>query len=129
MFDHVELPVTDATASAAFYRLVLAPLGIEQTSESPVEFGALSLVERTPRESLHVAFIAETRAAVREFHRSGVEGGYRDNGLPGLREYAPDYFAAYLLDPDGHNIEAVHRSPQTRARWTWLEIGLARPRA
>jgi len=125
VFDHVELPVAALAASAAFYRLVLAPLDVEQTSAEPhPEFGALTLVERVPKETLHLAFIAESREQVDAFHRAGVEAGYRDNGGPGLRSYAPDYYAAYLLDPDGHNVEAVHRSPETRARWTWLGIGL-----
>jgi catechol 2,3-dioxygenase-like lactoylglutathione lyase family enzyme len=118
--------VNDLAASAAFYRIVLAPLGIEQTSSGEyLEFGALSLVQRPPRETLHIAFIATTRSAVRAFHRAGLEAGYRDNGAPGLRDYAPDYYAAYLLDPDGHNVEAVHRSPETRSKWSWLEIGQA----
>jgi catechol 2,3-dioxygenase-like lactoylglutathione lyase family enzyme len=126
MFDHVELPVTDLAASAAFYRAVLAPLGIEQgyESDSAAEFGALSLVPRPRRAPLHVAFIAESREAVEVFHRAGLDAGGRDNGPPGLRDYAPDYFAAYLLDPDGHNVEAVHRAPEPRARWSWLGIGL-----
>jgi catechol 2,3-dioxygenase-like lactoylglutathione lyase family enzyme len=128
VFDHVELPVTDLAQSVAFYELVLEPLGIQQANASAktVELGALSLVPRRPRETLHLAFIAESREAVEEFHRRGVEAGYRDNGAPGLREYATDYFAAYLLDPDGHNVEAVHRSPETRARWDWLGLGLVR---
>jgi catechol 2,3-dioxygenase-like lactoylglutathione lyase family enzyme len=85
VFDHVEVPVTDLAESAAFYGLVLEPLGIELThaSAETVELGALSLVPRRPRESLHLAFIAENRAAVEEFHRRGVEAGYRDNGAPG----------------------------------------------
>ena len=126
LFDHVEVPVTDLAASAAFYRAVLAPLGVEQAYESDTtaEFGALALVSRPPRERLHFAFIAESREAVEAFHRSGVEAGGRSNGAPGLRDYAPDYFAAYLLDPDGHNVEAVHRSAETRASWSWLGIGL-----
>ena len=128
MFDHVDLPVSEVEASAAFYRLVLAPLGIEQTSgggEHP-EFGALSFVRRRSPQPLHIAFIAETRAAVDAFHRVGLAAGYRDNGLPGVRDYAADYYAAYLLDPDGHNVEAVHRSTATRASWTWLGVGLVR---
>ena len=125
MFDHVELPVSDLAASTAFYEVVLAPLGIEQTASGQlVEFGALTLVRRAPRECLHLAFIAESQAAVTAFHRAGVDAGYRDSGAPGLRSYAPDYFAAYLLDPDGHNVEAVHRSPETRAGWTWLRAGV-----
>jgi len=112
VFDHVDLPVTDLAVSATFYRAALAPLGIEQghVSDASAEFGALSLVARPPRAPMHIAFIAERREAVGEFHRTGLEAGGRDNGRPGLRDYAPDYFAAYLLDPDGHNIEAVHRS-------------------
>jgi catechol 2,3-dioxygenase-like lactoylglutathione lyase family enzyme len=125
LFDHVDLPVSDLTVSSTFYRIVLAPLGIDETSSDPPEFGALSFVERPPREPLHIAFIAETQAAVRAFHRAGVEAGHRSNGAPGLRDYAADYYASYLLDPDGHNVEAVHRSPETRSTWRWLGIGLA----
>jgi catechol 2,3-dioxygenase-like lactoylglutathione lyase family enzyme len=125
MFDHVELPVSDLTASATFYRTVLAPLGIEQTSSGEyTEFGTLLLTARPPRETLHIALITETREDVDGFHRAGIEAGYRDNGAPGLRDYAPDYYAAYLLDPDGHNVEAVYRSPETRAGWGWLGIGV-----
>jgi catechol 2,3-dioxygenase-like lactoylglutathione lyase family enzyme len=126
MFDHFEVPVSDREASAEFYRRVLAPLGLEQTASGEyVEFGALSLVAREPRQRLHFAFIAESRDQVDAFHRAGIEADYRDNGAPGLRGYAEDYYAAYLLDPDGHNVEAVHRSAETRARWTWLRRGNA----
>jgi catechol 2,3-dioxygenase-like lactoylglutathione lyase family enzyme len=124
MFDHVELPVSDVDASVAFYRRVLSPLGIEQTASGDyAEFGALSLSQREPRGRLHFALVAESREQVDAFHRAGVEGGYRDNGPPGLRDYARDYYAAYLLDPDGHNVEAVHRSAGTRAGWSWLRRG------
>ena len=127
MFDHVELPVSDLAASTAFYRAVLAPLRIEQTeADEYVEFGALGLFPQASPQPLHLAFIAETREAVDAFHRAGLGAGARDNGGPGLRRYAADYYAAYLLDPDGHNVEAVHRSPETRAGWTWLGIGLVR---
>ena len=128
MFDHVEIPVSDLGTSAAFYSLVLEPLGIQPTSSSTdaVELGALVLVLRAPRERLHLAFIAESRGAVEEFHRRGVGAGYRDNGAPGLRDYAPDYFAAYLLDPNDHNVEAVYRSPETRSGWDWLGLGVVR---
>lgn len=128
MFDHVELPVSDLGASAAFFRTVLAPLGLADSSASDrsVEFGALTLVRREPRETLHLAFIAESEDEVREFHRRGIDAGYRDNGAPGIRDYAPDYYASYLVDPDGHNIEAVYRAPETRARWAFLGRGLVR---
>ncbi len=128
MFDHVELPVSDLPASTAFYRTVLAPLGIELADETEemAELGALALVRRPPKERLHLAFIAETREAVDAFHRAGVDGGYRSNGAPGIRAYAADYYAAYLLDPDGHNVEAVNRSPETRAGWSWIGIGIVK---
>src|SRR5688572_7436206 len=127
MFDHVELRVTDLAASAAFYGAVLAPLGLPEPTAwgEYVEFGGLVLTLGPPREAAHIAFVAESREEVEAFHRAGVEAGYRDNGAPGLREYAPDYFAAYLLDPDGHNVEAVHRSEVTRAGWSWLGRGAA----
>jgi catechol 2,3-dioxygenase-like lactoylglutathione lyase family enzyme len=127
VLDHIDLPVSDVAASVDFYSLVLAPLGYARTSGEPPEFGALSFVHREAPEQLHVAFIAESRAAVEAFHRVGVEAGFESNGAPGPRKYASDYYAAYLLDPDGHNVEAVFRSAETRARWTWLEAGLARP--
>jgi catechol 2,3-dioxygenase-like lactoylglutathione lyase family enzyme len=123
VFDHVHLRVRDLEASRRFYETVLEPLEFPLTGETPelVEFGALSLSEEDPlTQPLHFAFLARTREAVAAFHRAGLEGGYRDNGGPGVREYAPDYYAAYLLDPDGHNVEAVHRDPQTRAGWKWL---------
>jgi catechol 2,3-dioxygenase-like lactoylglutathione lyase family enzyme len=123
MFDHVGLRVRDLDESRQFYAAVLAPLGFEQVTDTPelVEFAALSLSAEEPVTApLHFAFLARTREDVDAFHRAGVEAGYRDNGAPGLRDYAPDYYAAYLLDPDGHNVEAVHRDPATRASWTWL---------
>jgi catechol 2,3-dioxygenase-like lactoylglutathione lyase family enzyme len=90
MFDHVELPVSDLGASAAFYSTVLAPLGLADSTSSDayVEFGALSLVQRTPREPAHLAFIAESE--------------------------------------DGHNVEAVYRTPETRSGWSFLGRGLVR---
>jgi catechol 2,3-dioxygenase-like lactoylglutathione lyase family enzyme len=123
VFDHVHLRVRDLAASTQFYATVLRPLGFEQTTDTAElsEFGALTLSAEEPSTApLHFAFLARTREDVDAFHRAGVRAGYRDNGAPGIREYAPDYYAAYLLDPDGHNVEAVHRDPATRASWTWL---------
>jgi catechol 2,3-dioxygenase-like lactoylglutathione lyase family enzyme len=123
LFDHVHLRVRDLAASTRFYASVLAPLGFEQTTDTAelVEFCALSLSEEEPATApLHFAFLARTREQVDAFHRAGLEAGFPDNGAPGIREYADDYYAAYLLDPDGHNVEAVHRDAATRASWSWL---------
>jgi catechol 2,3-dioxygenase-like lactoylglutathione lyase family enzyme len=123
VFDHVGIHVRDLAASKRFYSIVLAPLGFELTAESDkyVEFGALSIGRNEPpTPPIHFAFLARSREAVDAFHEAGVEAGYRSNGAPGLREYAPDYYASYLFDPDSHNVEAVFREPETRASWTWL---------
>ena len=123
MFDHVHLRVRNLPASTLFYSVVLAPLGFDQITDTPelVEFGSLSLSQGEPvTRPLHFAFLARTRGDVDAFHHAGVEAGFRDNGAPGIREYADDYYAAYLLDPDGHNVEAVHRSAETRADWNWI---------
>jgi catechol 2,3-dioxygenase-like lactoylglutathione lyase family enzyme len=123
MFDHVHLRVRELAESTRFYATVLRPLGFEQTTATPglAEFGALSLSAEEPVTApVHFAFLARTREDVDAFHRAGVDAGYRDNGAPGIREYAADYYAAYLLDPDGHNVEAVHRDPETRTSWAWI---------
>jgi hypothetical protein len=94
---------------------VLKPLGISETAcGSYVEFGALILAARDVQAPQHIAFIAESRDQVGAFHRAGVDAGYQDNGAPSSRAYAADYYAAFLLDPDGHNIEAIHRTEPRR---------------
>jgi catechol 2,3-dioxygenase-like lactoylglutathione lyase family enzyme len=117
VFDHVKLPVRDAEASRRFYATVLEPLGIPALweSERGAQFANLVVsAEPEPGGPVHVAFVAESREQVDAFHRAGIEAGYRDNGAPGVREqYSSDeggrYYAAFLLDPDGNNIEAVRR--------------------
>jgi len=113
MFDHVGLRVKQVAASARFYRAALAPLG-QVPDESGAGFGppgapALWLHEHAGGGSgVHVAFRAEDRAAVDRFHADGLKAGGRDNGAPGLRkDYSPHYYAAFLIDPDGNNVEAV----------------------
>jgi catechol 2,3-dioxygenase-like lactoylglutathione lyase family enzyme len=116
MFDHVGLKVQDIGASVRFYTAVLAPLSYVLCShdESGAGFGppgepALWLYAHAkPVPGVHLAFRARDRAAVDRFHATGLEAGGRDNGGPGLRaDYAPKYYAAFLIDPDGNNIEAV----------------------
>jgi catechol 2,3-dioxygenase-like lactoylglutathione lyase family enzyme len=117
VIDHVSLSVKDAQASVAFYRTVLEPLRIPPLweSERGAQFANLVVVEREPLSgTTHVAFVAASREEVDAFHRAGIEAGFRDNGRPGVREqYSSDaagrYYAAFLLDPDGNNIEAVRR--------------------
>ncbi len=117
VIDHVKLPVRDATASRRFYTTVLEPLGIPPLweSEHGAQFANL-VVSAAPEQGgpIHVAFVADSRDQVDAFHRAGIEAGYRDNGAPGVREHysseeAGRYYAAFLLDPDGNNIEAVRR--------------------
>jgi catechol 2,3-dioxygenase-like lactoylglutathione lyase family enzyme len=118
VFDHVHIRVQDATASVAFYKALLEPLGIPAVweSENGAQFANLVVTDGDPYTSgpVHVAFVAETREQVDAFHRAGLDAGGRDNGAPGVREqYSSDeggrYYAAFVLDPDGNNIEAVTR--------------------
>jgi catechol 2,3-dioxygenase-like lactoylglutathione lyase family enzyme len=115
--DHIGLDVSDYDASKAFYEQALAPLGISCIME-PVPnvggFGAefpffwIGQRERGPDSGTHVAFRTEDRETVDAFHAAAVAAGGRDNGAPGLREiYHPNYYGAFVLDPDGNNIEAV----------------------
>ncbi|MDX6438376.1 MAG: hypothetical protein QOF45_959 [Gaiellaceae bacterium] len=116
VFDHVKISVGDAAASVAFYTTVLATLEIPPLwqSERGAQFANLVVVEGEPGGPIHMAFVANSRAQVDAFHQAGVAGGYRDNGAPGVRELysstdAGLYYAAFLLDPDGNNVEAVVR--------------------
>jgi catechol 2,3-dioxygenase-like lactoylglutathione lyase family enzyme len=118
VFDHVHLRVADLEASKSFYGEALEPLGIPLLMDSPdlVQFANLALsADGPPSERVHVAFFATSREQVESFHTAGVRAGGTDNGGPGARpQYGPpdmDYFSAYVLDPDGNNIEAVHRAP------------------
>jgi catechol 2,3-dioxygenase-like lactoylglutathione lyase family enzyme len=115
MYDHIGLKVKDVEASARFYKAAAAALGLELCSrdDSSASFGprgepALYLSKGAPGPGVHVALRALDRAAVDRFHADGLKAGGRDNGRPGLRtDYAPTYYAAFLLDPDGNNVEAV----------------------
>ena len=122
--DHAKLPVADLDASRAFYAAALAPLGYKLVwdEEPTLGFGlgdggdddepfALERGE-PPNVRSHVAFTATSPAQVDAFHAAAVAAGGRDNGASGERPYGRYYYAAFVLDPDGHNIEAVcHRPP------------------
>ena len=124
LIDHVQLVVRDLERSRRFYEAVLGALGIAIAGEGPGSFWADELCVSTPESPdaagtltgrVHLAFQAETREAVAEFHRAGLAAGGADNGAPGERPYHPGYFAAFLLDPDGNNIEAVFHGPGERS--------------
>ncbi len=119
MFDHVVLSVSDYAKSKAFFLNALAPLEIAIVSEGPLGIelcrpNSISslCIRRTPEQatfpSLHLAFTAQSRQQVREFHRLALDAGGKDNGPPGLRpQYSASYYAAFVIGPDGHNVEAV----------------------
>jgi catechol 2,3-dioxygenase-like lactoylglutathione lyase family enzyme len=116
--DHVHLRVRDLEASKRFYRAALEALGLSLTGESESAFVADELyvsADREPTSGMHIAFQAADRDAVQRFHGAAVAAGGRDNGGPGERGYHPGYYAAYVLDPDGNNIEAVFHGPSTRS--------------
>jgi catechol 2,3-dioxygenase-like lactoylglutathione lyase family enzyme len=123
MFDHVKFGVNDYARSKAFYLKALGPLGVTVVSEGSPSYGVelgnpqspaslcLFQTEEKPAH-LHIAFKAETRQQVDAFHRAALEAGGRDNGPPGLRpHYHANYYAAFVIDPDGHNIETVCHEP------------------
>jgi len=104
LFDHVDVHAGDYRESVRFYETVLAPLGVPKLLERDdwTCFANLNVAARRPAtRNLHLCFYARTKDQVEEFHRAGIEAGFRSNGAPGYRGYAPGYDAAYLLDPDG----------------------------
>jgi catechol 2,3-dioxygenase-like lactoylglutathione lyase family enzyme len=122
VIDHIGIRVSDYERSKAFYQKALAPLGYQLFMEgsSGAGFRKETIPDfwvklGTPAPSIHIAFASSDRDTVDAFHRAALAAGGRDNGAPGLRpEYHPNYYGAFVLDPDGHNIEAVcHRAPAT----------------
>jgi catechol 2,3-dioxygenase-like lactoylglutathione lyase family enzyme len=124
MIDHTGFNVSNPSMSRAFYDKALAPLGYTMLLEVPMAYTAgravlgygvapkpdFWITEGPPNEPrIHIAFRAESRAQVEAFYSAALEAGGRDNGAPGVRpHYHKDYYAAFILDLDGHNIEAVH---------------------
>lgn len=113
MFDHVILNVGNYERSKEFYSAALAPLGLEPSeADGYCGYGSFYITERAPvGGSVHVAFKAPDQGAVAAFHRAALAAGGTDNGQPGPRpEIADGYHAAFVLDPDGNNVEAVLQS-------------------
>jgi catechol 2,3-dioxygenase-like lactoylglutathione lyase family enzyme len=118
LLDHVHLRVSDLGAAKRFYRAILATVGREPTYESDEAIGFdelwIDAADSAGPSRVHLAFQAEDQDAVKRFYEAGLKAGGRDNGAPGERKYHPGYYAAFLLDPDGHNIEAVFHGPMTK---------------
>jgi catechol 2,3-dioxygenase-like lactoylglutathione lyase family enzyme len=129
MIDHTGIPVSDYERSKQFYQQLFAPIGAsllmevtpEQTGDGTwaAGFGRdrpsfwIGNDDRGVAAHTHIAFAADSRAQVEAFHAAGLAAGGRDNGAPGLRpHYHPNYYGAFVIDPDGHNVEAVCHSPE-----------------
>ena len=121
MLDHVTIGVSDFAKALAFYDTALAPLGVSRLYGDGAHFAGYGAAPRAYfwigiRDAVatgaHIAFAAKTRAQVDAFYRAAMAAGGRDNGAPGIRaQYSPTYYGAFVLDPDGHNIEAVCHAP------------------
>jgi catechol 2,3-dioxygenase-like lactoylglutathione lyase family enzyme len=121
IIDHIGMTVSDYDRSKEFFCHALAPLGIELVMEvegwaglgkggKPELWFGVGGLKQSP---MHIAFIADTRDQVRAFHAAALAAGGSDNGPPGIREiYHPNYFGAFVLGPDGHNVEAVCHRPE-----------------
>jgi catechol 2,3-dioxygenase-like lactoylglutathione lyase family enzyme len=116
LIDHVHLRVKDLERSRRFYEAVLRVFDIPLVAGEHHFFADELWVDVGDQPSrVHLAFQAPDRETVGRFHAAGLAAGGRDNGAPGERKYHPGYYAAYLLDPDGNNVEAVHHGPFTRS--------------
>jgi catechol 2,3-dioxygenase-like lactoylglutathione lyase family enzyme len=122
MLDHVTLGVSDIERSMKFYDRALGPLEIARLYGDGNRFAGYGIhpkaffwigIRNDPQSAAHIAFAANDRATVDRFHEAAIAAGGKDNGQPGIRaHYDPDYYGAFVLDPDGHNIEAVCRLPE-----------------
>ncbi|HBX9755686.1 TPA: VOC family protein [Klebsiella pneumoniae] len=125
MFDHVKFGVSDYAASKAFFLQALAPLGVTLIGEGEPSYGAelagsgdasLCLYQSAEKPApLHIAFRADSREQVDAFWQAALAAGGKDNGAPGERHYHPGYYAAFVLDPQGNNIEAVYHGKAERS--------------
>ena len=124
MLDHVTIGVTEFERSRRFYDSALQPLGIDRLYGDEGRFAGYGITPRAffwigirnqPQTGSHIAFAARDRATVDRFYAAAIAAGAKDNGPPGLRpHYDPNYYGAFVLDPDGHNVEAVCRAAETK---------------
>lgn len=116
LIDHVHLRCRDLEASKRFYKAALGALGLELTDGGDHATLDELWMDRGETESrIHLAFQARDRETVHRFYEAALAAGGRDNGAPGERPYHPGYYACFVLDPDGNNIEAVHHGPHERS--------------
>jgi catechol 2,3-dioxygenase-like lactoylglutathione lyase family enzyme len=120
LIDHVHLRAHDFEKTRKFYTAILDVLGIPVTASGKDWMQVDELfIDETPGDILpshvHLAFQARDRAMVEAFHRAAIAAGGEDNGAPGERDYHPGYYAAFVIDPDGNNIEAVFHGPSKRS--------------
>ena len=122
IIDHIGMAVSNGEESKSFYTAALAPLGIGLVGEfegwagfGRGGMGEFWIGEGGPAQlPMHIAFSAENRQQVRDFYDAAITAGAKDNGAPGIREeYHPTYYGAFVIDPDGHNIEAVCHAPES----------------
>jgi catechol 2,3-dioxygenase-like lactoylglutathione lyase family enzyme len=123
MLDHITLHVRDYTKSRDFYRKALSPLGYDIIHEYEGEACGIGIAGKPefwittgdpPQSRIHIAFRADNRKLVDSFYEAAIAAGGEDNGKPGLRpDYHPNYYGAFVIDPDGHNIEAVCHDPES----------------
>ncbi|MBC7973721.1 MAG: VOC family protein [Myxococcales bacterium] len=120
LIDHLQLVVSDIAASRKFYSAIFEVLGVPlgMSAEDHFQYDELFVSNKTSKEAAgeltgrhHLAFQARDQATVEAFHRAALAAGGRDNGKPGDRPYHPGYFAGFVLDPDGNNVEAVYHGP------------------
>jgi catechol 2,3-dioxygenase-like lactoylglutathione lyase family enzyme len=122
MLDHVTIGVSDVERSKKFYDRALRPMGITRLYAEGERFAGYGISPKAffwigwrdiPQTGAHVGFVAQDRATVDRFYDEAIAAGGKDNGQPGIRpNYHPNYYGAFVLDPDGHNIEAVCHLPQ-----------------
>jgi catechol 2,3-dioxygenase-like lactoylglutathione lyase family enzyme len=118
LFDHVHLRVADLDASKRFYAVAADALGLGPLREGEGWFSLDELFvsdDGPPTTNLHIAFQAADREVVHRFYEAMLAAGGRDHGAPGERHYHPGYYGAYVLDPDGNNVEAVYHGPVERS--------------
>jgi catechol 2,3-dioxygenase-like lactoylglutathione lyase family enzyme len=121
LIDHVHLRARDLERTKRFYRAVLGALGLHLTGDDERHLSCDELwidalgTDQQSASHVHLAFQAKDQAMVRRFYEAGLAAGGRENGAPGERNYHPGYFAAFLLDPDGNNVEAVYHGPAERS--------------